>query len=466
MADRDFNDTPENYEASLSDSGTRLSTKELRDDRASDIQELDNCHRISGTTVSINFRTDRYPSFTTELIHSNGKVKEIIARFESSLQDCGGSAETLSEDDGLITEKANGGQTRVSSNSFRQNSHPNGTYQNDAKEDTDAAPQDSNPDMALSNGFPPLKSPTHVSETPKGNTNWPPALVDRARRISWAQIAASISEEIFKHTESSQPTPSSPKFEELQINNSSNDENFACHSDNVPSVEGLVEHVDAESSPQSTTLSPVMTESTNLRSPRKSLLAHLFLKSKGPVLKTAKRAVERESKRKGTPAESNKDSGLKTVRGRRDAVDTRKDPVLDSTTFITEEAAEPVEGDIIAKHHLVQATSESKTVPVRSALKVAPKPPTLENAKQRPNAKITISSARSLRNSKTQGTDSEGSANQSDAGLSCHVGSCDNSPLDITFASALPSLVSRSSRSSVHSFVTAVEHQEIGRAHV
>jgi len=158
--------------------------------------------------------------------------------------------------------------------------------------------------------------------------------------------------------------------------------------------------------------------------------------------------------------ESNKDSGLETVRGRHDAVDTRKNPILDSTTFTTEEAAEPVEGDIIAKHHLVQATSKSKTVPVRSAPKVAPNPPTLENVKQRPDFQITISSARSPRHSKTQGTDSEGSANQSEAGLSCHVGSCDNSPLDTTFASALPSPVSRSSRSSVHSFVTAVEHQD------
>ncbi|OCK97929.1 uncharacterized protein K441DRAFT_339056 [Cenococcum geophilum 1.58] len=456
-ADRDFNDTPENYEATPSDPGTRLSTEELRDDRASDAQELNNCHQISGITVSIDFGMDRYPDFTTELIHSDGKVKEIVARFESSLQDCGGSAEMLSEDDGLITEKANGGQTRVSSNSSLQNSRPKGTYQNDSKKDTDAAPQDSNPDMALCNGFPPLKSPTHVSETPKGNTDWPPALVNRARRISWAQIAASISEEIFEHTESSQPNPSSPKFEELQTNN---DENFACYSNNVPSVEGLVGHVDAENSPQSTTLSPVITESANLRSPRKPLLAHWFLKSKGPVLKTAQRAVERESKRKGTPAESHKDSGLKTVRGRHDAVDTRKGPILDSTTFITEEAAEPVEGDIVAKRHLVQATSKSKTVPLRSAPKVAPKPLTLENAKQRPNVKITISSARPPRHSKTQGTDSEGSANQSDAGLSCHVGSCNNSPLDITFASALPSPVSRSSRSSVHSFVAAVEHQD------
>ena len=460
MADRDFNDTPENYEASLSDSGTRLSTQELRDDRASDIQELDNCHRISGITVSINFRTDRYPSFTTELIHSNGKVKEIVVRFESSIQDCGGSAEMLSEDDGLITEKANGGQARVSSNPFLQNSHPNGTYQNDAKKDTDTAPQDSNPDMALSNGFPPLKSPTHVSETPKDNTDWPPALVDRARRISWAQMAASISEEIFKHTESSQLTPSSPRFEELQTNNSSGDENFACRPDNVPSVEGLVGHVDAENSPQSTTLSPVITESTNLRSLRKPLPAHWFLKSKGPVLKIAQRAVERESRRKGTPVESNKYSGLKTVRGRHDAVDIRKDPILDSTTLLTKEAVELVEGNIIEKHHLVQATSKSKTVLARSALKVAPKPPTLKNAKQRLNVKITISSARSPKHFMTQGTDSEGSANQSDAGLSCYVGSCDNSPLDITFASALPSPVSRSSRSSVHSFVTAVEHQD------
>lgn len=465
MADRGFNDTPENYEATPSDSGTRLSTEELRDDRASDAQELDNCHRISGITVSIEFGMDRYPDFTTELIHSDGKVRGIVARFESGLQDYGGSAEMLSEDDGLITEKANGGQTRVSSNLSLQNYRPNGTYQNDAKKDTDAAPQDSNPDMALSNGFPPLKSPTHVSETPKDNTDWPPALINRAHRTSWAQIAAGISEEIFEHTESSQLTPSSPKFEELQTNTSSNNENFACHSDNVPSVEGLVGHVDAENSPQSTTTMgditpPVMTESTNLRSPRKPLPAHWLLRGKGPVLKTAQRAVGRESRRKGTPAGSNKDSGLKTVGGRHDAVDTRKDPILNSTTFLTKEAAEPVEGDIIAKHHLVQATSKLKTVPARSALKVAPKLLTLKNAKQPPNVKITISSAGFPKHSKTQGTDSKGSANQYDAGLSCHVRSCDNSPLDITFASALRSPVSHSSRRSVHSFVTALEHQD------
>jgi len=42
-ADRDFNDTPENYEATPSDPETRLSTGEQRDDRASDAQELNNC---------------------------------------------------------------------------------------------------------------------------------------------------------------------------------------------------------------------------------------------------------------------------------------------------------------------------------------------------------------------------------------------------------------------------------------
>ncbi|OCL05523.1 hypothetical protein AOQ84DRAFT_413302 [Glonium stellatum] len=470
LPDPDFEDTPESHEAGTSGPATRLSTEEPHDGGPNDAEELDSYHRISGITVSIDFGTDRYPDFTTELIHNDGKVKEIVARFESGLQDHGGSAEILPDDDGTITEKADSGRTCISNNSPIRDSNAS-TYHDGAGKDMSPALQNSNPDTMSSDGIPPLKSPSGVSTISKENTHRPPALTDGDRRTSWARVVMGTCEENCEHTKCLQSTPLCSNFKEPEAYASSCGEHFAYCSNNIPSLEAPIGQVEAEALSQpmanfgDINLSPVMTESSNLRSPRKPLPSHWLPKSKGPVLKTAQRAVERESRKKAAPAEPSKDLGPKTVKGRYDAAGTRKDPILDSTTFLTKEATEPIEGGIIAKHNFIQATGKSKTVPTRGALKSASNSPCNGTTKQRPNVKITISSARSLKHSKIPETDGEGSANQSDAGSSNHAPSCNSSPLDITFVSALPSPTSRSSRSSVHSFATAVEHYDTEAIH-
>ncbi|OCK83389.1 hypothetical protein K432DRAFT_183191 [Lepidopterella palustris CBS 459.81] len=402
-------DVHTNYHFDLSDP-TAMPMQERCD---GDGQNLD-------ITVSFGFGMDTCSGFTTELIHNDGKVKEIVARFESGLPNRGESRESPSDEARVCTDDLEevpiSGSTCV------------GLF-------TVPNPKDLENEAVSFESFPPLRSSANSMTSPRDSNCSRPQGNGKVRSASWAQIAAGHIEESQEHT----------KFSQSHYN---------CeHSTESPSTsslgEAIVKNTEATMSENATLnfgdidLSPAMTERPGPNSPRKPIPSHWLPKSKAPMLKTAQRAADRETRKKGSPSDSIKDCAFKTVRGRRDTVEARKDPASDTATFLTKEAAEPVDGDLSAKTHVL--SSRLRSAPSKAALKSSSCSPARENKKPLYTYKTTVSPARSPLHIKPKEAEKGASTRNLEPG---NGDSGRTSPAETAYNTALPSPHTESAESS------------------
>ncbi|KAF2469133.1 uncharacterized protein BDR25DRAFT_51268 [Lindgomyces ingoldianus] len=127
------------------------------------------------------------------------------------------------------------------------------------------------------------------------------------------------------------------------------------------------------------------------RNPRKPIPPQwAAAKSKAPVLSTAKRALERESRKKTSHTDLSTESRTKLFRGARSSVDLDKQQGGDVTTFLTKDAAAAVDGDITSS----RASSTIRCTTSKATIKSPAGSPLRDHTKHQSSIKITASPSR------------------------------------------------------------------------
>lgn len=344
--------------------------------------------------LNINIPLDPYSSLSMKFTHQDGKVKDIVARFES----CAGgegSFELLSDESRVDASDV---RTRASSSSTMR--------QSDVDFDTDTD---------TIRAFP-------ISGSGDSLRLHPSALLSQSDHT--LQPASELSP---------QSSPRAP------VGHHTRGARLSVKGKETQAT-GATDQPEHKVDPQS---------------PRKSIPPQWMAKTKGPLLKTAQRAKERESRKKASHGDSPMESGTRTIRGARSSVDLGKSHSAEATTFLTKGAAAAVESDI-ASQSFIRTTSTLHHTPTKNTLKSPAGSPVRESPGRRSTIKITVSPTRT-----DFGSDGahQSVAREADEG-SC-AQSTDSSAGNTPYASATHSPVSSSSpRGSVKSFMTAPESHE------
>ncbi|KAF2186457.1 hypothetical protein K469DRAFT_138665 [Zopfia rhizophila CBS 207.26] len=307
-----------------------VSSQEHRYNASEGISTLD---RSGYDKLQIDFPMDNYSTFSMELIHNDGKVKEIVARLES-FRNRQPSSEVLSDDPRVHVGDA---RTRACSSSSTVR-----RYESDAN---------------TIRGAPSLS----------GQSN------DTAHHTdaSTASELEDSSEAFYQHASSLQASQHEAVHAESRTNGA---EQNAKGNDKAD-----------DTSPHPEEWSP--------RSPRKPIPSQWIPKRKTPMLKTAQRAIERESRKRVFPVDTPGDSSPKTLRGARSSANLIKGHGLEATTFLTKDAAAAVESDITSPP-LARVNSRLRHAASKATVKTPKESPVREHARQHSSIKITMSPSR------------------------------------------------------------------------
>ncbi|ORY06878.1 hypothetical protein BCR34DRAFT_604050 [Clohesyomyces aquaticus] len=133
-------------------------------------------------------------------------------------------------------------------------------------------------------------------------------------------------------------------------------------------------------------------EQESSQSPRKSKPKEMAaVRSRGPQLSTARRAVERESRKKPADNDASTASKAKTHRSTRSSTDLRKEHGADTTAFLTKNAAAAVEVDITASG----VPKDFRRIKSKATLKSPTVSPSRDHAKQKSPPKVPSSPTKS-----------------------------------------------------------------------